>query len=202
MQSSCAPQAETGRAGAFRTLGSAAAQLQLGGGGGEEGAQAETRSLQTHQQLGRKEHRQRPEACRPISNLGASTQQTTETVTRHHGAAEHTGTVRWFMATTSRTTGAGGQHWMPGRTEKLLQLWSPSVMPAVSPKITAAFNLLSNISIPQVDASLSLKGRGFLSLNPAPNIWPSRATILSRRKDRKLSLLSTHGSRLHWWFRW
>ena len=151
---------------------------------------------------GRKEHRQRPEACRPISNLGASTQQTTESVTRHHGAAEHTGTVRWFMATTSRTTGAGGQHWMPGRTEKLLQLWSPSVMPAVSPKITAAFNLLSNISIPQVDASLSLKGRGFLSLNPAPNIWPSRATILSRRKDRKLSLLSTHGSRLHWWFRW
>lgn len=54
MQSSCAPQAETGKAGAFRTLGSAAAPLRLGGGGGEEGEQAETRSLQTHQQLGSK----------------------------------------------------------------------------------------------------------------------------------------------------
>ena len=70
MQSSCAPQAETGRAGAFRTLGSAAAQLQLGGGGGEEGAQAETRSLQTHQQLGSKhtaDHRvsrETPRGCR------------------------------------------------------------------------------------------------------------------------------------------
>lgn len=91
---------------------------------------------------------------------------------------------------------------MPGRTGRLLQLWSPSLMPVGSPKITTAFNLLNNTSIPQVDASLSLKGRGLLSLNPAPNIRPSRATILSRRKDGKLSLLSTHGSRLPWWFTW
>lgn len=70
MQSSCTPQAETGRAGAFRTLGSAAAQLQLGGGGWGEGAQTETRSLQTHQQLGSKhtaDHRvshKTPQGCR------------------------------------------------------------------------------------------------------------------------------------------
>ena len=85
---------------------------------------------------------------------------------------------------------------MPGRTEGLLQLWSPCLMPAVSPKITAAFTLLSNTSIPQVDASVSLEGRRLLSLHPDPNIQPSRATVLSRRKDRKLSLLSTQGSRL------
>ena len=88
-QSSCAPQAETGRAGAFRTLGSAAAQLQPGGGGGEE-EQAETRSLQTHQQLGSK-----LTADHSVSHK------------MPQGRRAHTDgeTVRWFMATTPRTTG-------------------------------------------------------------------------------------------------
>lgn len=76
---------------------------------------------------------------------------------------------------------------MPGRTGRLLQLWSPSLMPVGSPKITAAFNLLNNTSIPQVDASFVPERKGLLSSNPSPKHPTSRATVLSRRKDRKLS---------------